>query len=197
MSRNAYATAVDHKPSPHSRTNQLARMLWTGVQWILRYSPRRLFAVRAIVIRWFGGTLGRNTHIYPSCRIWAPWNLVMGDAACLGDRVDCYSVGRIELGRGVVISQDVVLCSGTHDYNDPDFPLITRPIRIENDAWIALGAFVGPGVTIGCGAVVGARAVVVRDVEPWTIVAGNPARVIGRRNRFSRDAVESDIGHIP
>jgi putative colanic acid biosynthesis acetyltransferase WcaF len=53
--------------------------------------------------------------------------------------------------------------------------LVTAPIRIGPGAWVAAGAFIGPGVTVGDGAVVGAGAVVMRDVEPWTVVAGNPA----------------------
>jgi len=57
-------------------------------------------------------------------------------------------------------------------------PVITAPIRIERRAWVAADTFVGPGVTIGEGAVVGARASVFRDVDPWTVVGGNPARIL-------------------
>ena len=60
-------------------------------------------------------------------------------------------------------------------------PLITGPIRIEADAWITADVFIGPGVTVGEGAVVGARSTVVRSVQPWTIVTGNPAKVVGPR----------------
>jgi len=61
--------------------------------------------------------------------------------------------------------------------------LITAPIRIEADAWVTADVFVGPGVTIGEGAVVGARSTVVHDVEAWTVVAGNPTRVVGQRDK--------------
>jgi putative colanic acid biosynthesis acetyltransferase WcaF len=61
-------------------------------------------------------------------------------------------------------------------------PLVKAPIRICADAWICADAFVGPGVTVGDRAIAGARAVVVKDVPPDTIVAGNPARVIGQRD---------------
>lgn len=80
-----------------------------------------------------------------------------------------------------MISQDVYLCGGTHDYTSSSYPLVCRPIAVEADVWIAAGAFIGPGVRIGQGAVVGARAVVFRDVPPWSVVVGNPARVIKRR----------------
>jgi len=108
----------------------------------------------------------------------------MAEHSCLSDRVDCYSVDRIVLGAFAVVSQDAVLCTATHDYTSPDFPVITRPIEIGAHAWIAAGAFIGPGVTIGEGAIVGARAVVFKNVPAWTIVAGNPARQIGTRQRF-------------
>ena len=62
-----------------------------------------------------------------------------------------------------------------------DLPLLTPPIRVDDQAWICADAFVGPGVTIGEGAIVGARGVAVKDVGPWDIVAGNPARFVKKR----------------
>ena len=59
--------------------------------------------------------------------------------------------------------------------------MITKPIVIHDFSWVAAEAFVAFGVTVGEGAIVGARAVVVKDVDPWTIVAGNPAQFIKRR----------------
>jgi putative colanic acid biosynthesis acetyltransferase WcaF len=107
----------------------------------------------------------------------------MGELSCLAPGVDCYCVDRITLGPRTIVSQRATLCSATHDHNDPLFPLVTAPIVIEADAWIAAEAFIGPGVTVGEGAVVGARAVVMRDVAEWIVVAGNPARKISERRR--------------
>jgi putative colanic acid biosynthesis acetyltransferase WcaF len=86
------------------------------------------------------------------------------------------------------VSQYSYLCTGTHDYRDPrmPMPLVVGPIVIEAEAWVAADVFVGPGVTIGEGAVVGARSTVVQNVEPWTVVAGNPATRRGERPKFSR-----------
>jgi putative colanic acid biosynthesis acetyltransferase WcaF len=105
----------------------------------------------------------------------------MGDFSVLGDFVDCYAVDRIEIGAHTVVSQYVFLCAATHDVDQPAFPLVTKPIRIGAHAWVAADAFIGPGVTVGDGAVVGARASVFRDVEPWCVVGGNPARLIRKR----------------
>jgi putative colanic acid biosynthesis acetyltransferase WcaF len=85
------------------------------------------------------------------------------------------------LGAYAVISQGAYLCAGTHDVDDPNFQLTTRPISIGERAWIAADAFVGPGVRVGEGAVLGARGVAFKDLEPWTIYAGNPA--LERRKR--------------
>ena len=101
----------------------------------------------------------------------------------LADGVDCYNVAPITLGVGAIVSQRSFLCSATHDYNHREFFLIARAIVIEAGAWVAAEAFIGPGVTVSAGAVVGARACVTWDVAPWTVVAGNPARVVKQRQR--------------
>lgn len=165
-----------------SLQSKVARAVWSVVSTlILAWTPRPLFALRAAALRLFGATIGRDVHVYPGARVWAPWNLTMGDGSCLADGVNCYNVAAIEVGPHAVVSQGAHLCSATHDYQSPGFHLIARPILIEADAWVAADAFVGPGVRIGEGAVVGARAAVFKDVEPWTVVGGNPARFIKQR----------------
>ena len=101
--------------------------------------------------------------------------------SCLASDVDCYNVAPIIIGPHTTISQGAFLCTASHDITDPHNHLITAPIRVEGQAWVAAQAFIGMGVTIGEGAVVGARSVVIKDVEPWTVVGGNPARVIKKR----------------
>lgn len=134
-----------------------------------------------MLLRLFGARIGANAHPYPSAVIWAPWNLEMGEHSCLSDKVDCYSVDAIRLGPHATVSQYSFLCTASHDYALPRMPLITAPITIERGAWIAADVFVGPGVTIGEGAVVGARSTVLKAVDPMTVVAGNPPRVLGKR----------------
>jgi putative colanic acid biosynthesis acetyltransferase WcaF len=133
------------------------------------------------LLRVFGAKIARGAHPYSSARIWAPWNLTMGEGSCLGDHVDCYSVDRVTLEPYATVSQYAFLCTAGHDYSVPRMPVITAPIRIGPRAWVAADVFVGPGVTIGEGAVVGARSSVYRNVEAWTVVGGNPARVIKKR----------------
>lgn len=109
----------------------------------------------------------------------------MGKHSCLSHQVDCYCVDKIELGPHATVSQYSFLCTATHDYTRPDMPLVTAPIHIGAHAWVTADVFVAPGITVGEGAVVGARSTVFRDVEPWAVVAGNPPRVVGQRDKNS------------
>lgn len=162
--------------------NRLGRLLWALVQTCLfRPSPVWCFRWRAWLVRRFGGTIARGARIYPSVRIWAPWNLAMAEGSTLADGVDCYCVDRIELGAEVTVSQRAFLCTASHDLEDQQRRLTTRPIRLAQASWVFAEAFVGPGVTVGEGAVVAARAVVVKDVAPWAVVGGNPSRIIKHR----------------
>lgn len=171
-----------------SLSNRVARLLW-GVVWLalFRPSPRPLHGFRAMLLRLFGARLGRNCHVYPGARVWAPWSVQMGDDCGVGNGVTLYSMAPITLGDRVVISQGAHLCAGTHDHESPDFQLYARPITIEADAWLCAESFVGPGVRVGEGAVLGARGVAVRDLEPWTVYAGNPCRAVKQRRLRPHD----------
>lgn len=166
-------------PSPHSYRNRFGRVLWT-LAWLVLYrpTPRPFHAWRRGILRLFGAHIEQGAHPYPSAKIWAPWNLTMKEGSCLGDHVDCYSVDHVTLEPYATVSQYSFLCTASHDYRVRNRPVITGPIRIGRRAWVAADAFIGPGVTIGEGAVVGARASVFRNVESWTVVGGNPARMI-------------------
>jgi putative colanic acid biosynthesis acetyltransferase WcaF len=169
-------------PSRQSWKNKLARSLW-GLAWavLFRSSPRICFGWRNFLLRCFGARIGPRCAIYPSCKIWAPWNLELGEQTALADEVDCYCVDRIRIGAHVTVSQYTYLCTASHDICSPHMRLITAPIAVQSGAWLCADVFVGPGVTVGEGAVAAARAVVVKDVAPWTVVGGNPARFIKSR----------------
>lgn len=166
-----------------SRGNKLARLAWNVIYWLaFRTLPTTLFMPwRRFLLRLFGAKMGKGTQVYCSARIWAPWNLEMGDYSCLASGVDCYNVDKIIIGPNTTISQKSYLCTASHDICNPKNPLVTSPITIADQAWIAADAFIGMGVNVGQGAVVGARAAVFKDVAPWTVVGGNPAKAINRR----------------
>lgn len=165
-------------------TNRAARVAWAlGYTLLVRFSPRPMHAWRAQVLRAFGATLGPNFHIYPGARIWAPWNLVCEDAVGIADGAEIYNPATIRIGSHGIVSQKAYLCGATHDIDDPAFPMISAPITIGRYAWICARAVVCSGVEVGEGAVLGLASVATRDLEPWTVYAGSPARSVRARRR--------------
>jgi putative colanic acid biosynthesis acetyltransferase WcaF len=167
------------KGASFSMRNRLGRVLWGVVARLLfRYSPKPLHSWRAFLLRLFGAKVGRGVHVYPAVKIWAPWNLDLGDECGIADGVKLYSQGKISIGRRAVISQGTHLCAGTHDYTQAGFPLVTKPIHVGDHAWIAAEVFIHPGITIGAGCVIGARSVVTKDMPEWMVCAGHPCKPI-------------------
>jgi putative colanic acid biosynthesis acetyltransferase WcaF len=173
--------AANRQASKYSSKEMLRRLLWGFGGLLFRFSPRPCFGWRRFILRCFGAKVGAYVNTYPSTRVYFPWNLTAGDWTAIGENALIYDLGPVTIGKKVTISHGAHLCAGTHDYRDPRMPLLKPPIRIEDQAWICADAFIGPGVVVGEGAVVGARAVLVEDVPPWTVVAGNPARFVRKR----------------
>jgi putative colanic acid biosynthesis acetyltransferase WcaF len=173
--------AENRKARKYSRGDLARRVLWGCAAPLFRWSPRPCFGWRAFLLRLFGAKIGRHVHIHRTVTIWIPWNLEVGDYAAIGDHAFIYNLGPIAIEERATISHRAHLCAGTHDYTKADFPLLKPPIRIRGQAWVCADAFIGPGVTVGAGAIVAARAVAVKDVAPWTIVGGNPAKWIKER----------------
>ena len=168
--------------SEFSLRTKVIRALWHICYVILfRPSPRTAFAWRRGLLKLFGSKLGREVRIYRNSTFYYPANLEMGDHAIIGDNVNCYNVDKIVIGEHAMVSPFTFLCSASHDNARRNLPLITAPIHIEAEAWVCSDAFIAPGVRVGHGAVVGARACVFKDVPPWTIVGGNPAKYIKDR----------------
>lgn len=165
----------------YSNSEQLRRLAWGLGRWLVRLSPRPCFAWRRAVLRLFGAKIGVQAHIYASAHLYMPWNVEIGNWAAVGEHVLIYSLGKVRIGSRATLSYRAHVCAGAHDLEHPALPLLKPPVCIDEGAWVGTDAFIGPGVTIGRGAVVGARSVVVRDVAPFTIVAGNPARFIRQR----------------
>jgi putative colanic acid biosynthesis acetyltransferase WcaF len=160
----------------------VARAAWGLASVLFWLIPRPFHGVRRGILRLFGARVGREVHIHPTVRIFLPWQLSIGDESAIGDRAIVYALGPVTIGCRTTVSQHAHLCAGSHDYRDPGFRLLRLPITIGDEVWVCADAFVGPGTLVGDRAIVAARAVVVNDVPPGTIVAGNPACVIKNRD---------------
>ncbi|MHB0755253.1 LbetaH domain-containing protein [Polaribacter sp. M15] len=166
-----------------SLQNKISRLVWNVIRFVLfrPFGSRFFKKWRVLVLKCFGAKIKWSSHVYASVKIWAPWNLEMQAYATLGPNVDCYNQGKITIGAHTTISQKAYLCASSHDISDKQNNLILKPIVIEDQVWVAAEAFVGPGVKIKQGSVIGARSAVFKDVEPWGVVGGNPAKLIKKR----------------
>ncbi|WP_290158573.1 putative colanic acid biosynthesis acetyltransferase [uncultured Duncaniella sp.] len=165
------------------RKHQIIRLIW-GFVWAIGASwlPRSVASGwKRFLLRCFGAQIHPTAIVYSSAKVYYPANLIMDEYACIASDVDCYNVAPIHIGRYATVSQGAFLCTASHDITSQKHELITAPIIIENQAWVGAGAFIGMNVVVRTGAVVGARAAVFKSVDEWTVVGGNPAKFIKKR----------------
>jgi putative colanic acid biosynthesis acetyltransferase WcaF len=163
--------------TPWSLSQRFAAGLF-AVTWaaLCRWTPKPLNPWRLTVLRLFGTKIHGTPFVHQRARVAMPWNVELHDGACVGDRTNLYSLDRITLQRGALVAQEAYLCTGTHDLEDAEWPLLTAPIVVGERAFVGARAFVLPGVTLGEHSVVGAMSVVTGDVPAGVCVRGNPAR---------------------
>lgn len=165
------------------RKHQLIRLIW-GIVWPLGtwFLPRSVGSGwKRMLLRMFGAKIHSTAIVQSSAKIYYPANLVMKEFACIAADVDCYNVAPVVIGSQSTVSQGAYLCTASHDITDPKHHLITKPIVIEDQVWVGARAYIAMGVTIRQGAIVGATASVYKEVAPWTVVGGNPAKVLKMR----------------
>lgn len=162
--------------------HRLKCAIWAFVnQTAYRMLPNYFRGWRRFLLRCFGAKVAGDASPHRLSVITNPWNMAIGSQSSLGKDCWIYALDRIEIGDKCCIGNEVKLITGSHDVSACDFRLVTRPIVIGSAVWIANGSWILPGVCIGSGAVVGACAVVTKDIPPWTVVAGNPAKIIKKR----------------
>jgi putative colanic acid biosynthesis acetyltransferase WcaF len=163
--------------SPWSPGYRSRILLWEAAWPLLcSWTPKPCNPWRLFILQRFGARIHGQPFVHQRARIEHPWNLTLHAKACLGDRAHAYCLAAVEIGAGACVAQEAYLCTGTHDFHQPDWPLQTAPIHIGADAFIGARAFLLPGITVGDRAIVGACSVVTRSVPAATLVAGNPAR---------------------
>ncbi len=141
--------------------------------------------------RCYGLKLGAYSAIYHSCELRDPHRIVIGDYSSIGDHCILDGRGGLTIGNSVNFSTGVWVWTEQHEKNDPDFACVRAPVVVEDFVWISCRTVILPGVRIGQGAVVAAGAVVTKDVEPYAVVAGVPAKRIGTRSESLRYQIKS------
>ena len=197
MAKQVYYSATDlasvaKTKDPYLRPSfplwqRAKRGMW-DVCWILLFRPslRTMFGWRTFLLRTFGARLGANCKFYPGTKVWAPWNLICGDAVRVADGAEIYNPAPITFGSHAIVSQGAYVCGATHDFDDPDFPLLAYTMSVGAYAWICARAAVGPGINIAEGAVLGLASIASKDLEAWTVYAGSPAVKIKTRRRIKQ-----------
>lgn len=159
----------------------VVQIWWLVQASLFAWSPQFLYGWRRFLLRLFGAKIGQKVLIRPSVRVTYPWKLSIGDYSWIGDQVELYTLGEITIGANVVVSQRSYLCTGSHDFTRPTFDIYAKPIRIEDQVWVASDVFVAPGVTLGEGCVVGVRSTVLTDLPGGMLCYGSPAKAIRTR----------------
>lgn len=168
-------------PGQRGRSGVYAQVWWIVQSTLFRCSPQFMYGWRRFLLRCFGAKVGKSVIIRSTARVTYPWELEIGDFAWVGDDVELYNWSPIHIQENAVVSQRSYICTATHDYTDPSFPLTSKPITIEEQAWIATDCFIAPGVTIKRGAIIGSRSSVYSDMPEAMICIGNPAKPVKPR----------------
>lgn|SRR3989344_6094965 len=152
---------------------ELLLLRWVG--YIPFHNVRKLFYTLA------GIKIGKDSTIHMFANFFQPKNIIIGNGTIVGNNAFLDGRSKIKIGSNVDIASEVMIYNSEHDLNSEDFRAIEEPIEIGDYVFIGPRAIILPGVTIGKGAVIGAGAVVTKDIPPFTIVGGVPAKIIGER----------------
>ncbi len=166
-----------------SAYSRLYRLVWE-ISWVImvRWIPRSMFTPwKRLVLRLFGANISNEAIVYSSSKIHDPRNLIMEGKSRIAPEVNLYNADKVIIQDGATVSQWAYIYSGSHNVNSPELNPIYKPVVIGENAWIATCATVGMGVHVGRGAIVGVNCVVSKDIPPYAIVTGNPAKIVGFR----------------
>jgi putative colanic acid biosynthesis acetyltransferase WcaF len=166
----------------HPGGSKLRRAAWFFVGLpLVRSAWLPSSGIRRALLILFGAKVGAGVVLRPGIRVKYPWFLEIGDHSWIGEDAWLDNLAPIQIGSNVCISQGAYLCTGNHDWTDPAFGLIVRPITVRDGAWVGARALLCPGVDVAEGAVAAAGSVVAGNLDAYTIYAGNPAAAVKTR----------------
>ena len=164
----------------------LWRVFWLFVgQPLFGCSLLPFSKLRVSLLRGFGATIGDRVVIHSGVQVKYPWHLVVGNDCWIGEHAWIDNLTTVRLGNDVCVSQGAYLCTGNHDWSDPAFGLIIRPVSLEDGAWAGARSILLPGTRLDRLAVVAAGAVASGSIPEAQIFSGNPASRL--RARMLRD----------
>ena len=155
--------------------------------------------LRNVLIRWFGVKASKNVYFYPGFVVRNPKGLTVEDGVNIGPKVLLDARCGLIIRKNAVIAYEAIIWSLNHDYNDEYFCGKGAPTEIGEYAWICSRSVILPGVKVGEGAIVASGAIVTKDVPPYTIVGGIPAKIIGKRERKNYKygyRYDIDVSHL-
>lgn len=155
--------------------------LWLAISGVLFSTWLPGSGWRVALLRLFGSSVGKRAVIKPQVKVKFPWHLTLGDHCWIGERVWIDNLAKVTIGDHVCISQGAYLCTGNHDYASERFDLIVRPIVVGSQAWIGAMCSVAPGCQVGEGAILTLGSVATKELEPWMVYSGSPARPVKSR----------------
>lgn len=155
--------------------SSLKILLWYFVSIVfIRSGIIPFSSIIVIILKAFGAKIGKDVRIKPGIYIHYPWKLSIGDHSWLAEcRIE--NLAQVTIGDNVCVSQKAMLLTGNHNYKSINFDLITKPIMLEDGAWIGANATVCPGITVKSHAILTVGSVATKDLEPYSIYQGNPA----------------------
>ncbi len=139
------------------------------------------YTIKRFLLRVFGAQVGKGLVIKTKVRIKNPWRLTIGDHCWIGESAWIDNLANVDIGHNVSISQGAVLLTGNHDYTISSFPYKLGKIKIEDGVWIGAQSLVCPGVVCKSHSILTVNSVATKNLEPWSIYAGNPASFIRER----------------
>ena len=172
---------------PHGLIDWLALMRFSWLDWLpdlASHVPSHDFRIAAF--RLLGAKIGPQTSIGRGCQFYNLSSLEIGSHCTINQKVILDGRRGLHIGRNVSISEQAILYTLQHDLDDPDFGVEGGPIIVKDYVFIGARAIILPNVCLGEGSAVAAGAVVTKDVEPYAVVGGVPAKLIRHRSRNLR-----------
>lgn len=168
--------------TPYSVGYKIKSRVWTFINLtIFRWTPWFMRRTRVALLKLFGAQIEWDCSISGGAEIVDPWNLTIGHLSSIDKDCCIRCRDKITIGKKTCISRGVYMLTGSHNVMSSNFEMVTSPITVGDNVWIATKSMIGKGVIIGDGAVIASYSNVIKSVDSWCIMGGNPAKFIKRR----------------